>query len=438
MYRARHSLPVSSIVGRWTVLAVGGWLLYGLNYGLARLIWLGAPFYDWQWYLPVIFMAVFPLLWALRRLRLARGALALPIGLVLWLILGFAGFGQITELRPSDQPPAPISFWAFTDFSNAPASLLEDLQRAGGRLYLDAGVPDPATETGQRWFAGVRRLAQHDIDVVVVVTAGDFLSVPVHQAWIENTRRAIDNIELAGLSNVAGYLGDAERPLNASYDVLGLERGAFTAAQSNLRTFQANLSQAAPTVRLGVTAHWAWYLDRLDGDADLALVQRSPMDPPSGWHFRTVMSYSSYLPAADRAYYLFLVERALARLFPTDRPGHLIGLVGAGFPWEPLLLYEELVRDARLSRALGAPEIAVFQLGALDTFGADFVSRLVADVNEAPPETEVLIPFSRLASAYLFIVCAADGWLDLIGSRLWLWIVWLIASGWWVRRQATQ
>jgi len=68
----------------------------------------------------------------------------------------------------------------------------------------------------------------------------------------------------------------------------------------------------------------------------------------------------------------------------------LIGLVGKGMPGEPLLDFDDLVRDARLSRALGVHEIAVFQLDwALQVFGEDFVRRLTAAVNG--PQSDVTV-----------------------------------------------
>jgi len=102
---------------------------------------------------------------------------------------------------------------------------------------------------------------------------------------------------------------------------------------------------------------------------------------------------------------------------------YLIGLVGGGMPGEPLLDFDELVRDARLSRALGVREIAVFQLdGALRVFGDDFVRRLTAAVNSSQPGAAVAVPFSRPASLLFYATAAADALLDVRGPLGWAWI----------------
>ena len=42
-----------------------------------------------------------------------------------------------------------------------------------------------------------------------------------------------------------------------------------------------------PDLDLGVTADWTFYIDTLDGDPDLSIVQRSPVDPPGTWDHPT-------------------------------------------------------------------------------------------------------------------------------------------------------
>jgi hypothetical protein len=44
---------VRFIVG-WLSLAVTGLLAYALLRALAAIVYLGAPAFDWQWYIPVI------------------------------------------------------------------------------------------------------------------------------------------------------------------------------------------------------------------------------------------------------------------------------------------------------------------------------------------------------------------------------------------------
>jgi hypothetical protein len=113
----------------------------------------------------------------------------------------------------------------------------------------------------------------------------------------------------------------------------------------------------------------------------------------------------------------------MAIRYPAKEVSYLIGLVGGGFPWEPVMDFEPLVRDARVLRAGGAPEIVVFQLnGALDQFGPDFVRRLTAAVRSDEPVT---VPFSRGASVLLFAFCAADALLDLLGLAGVVFVIWM-------------
>jgi hypothetical protein len=139
------------------------------------------------------------------------------------------------------------------------------------------------------------------------------------------------------------------------------------------------------------------------------------------------MNYTSYYPASWRPYLLARIVWGMEQLYPEREPIHLIGIVGGGFPWEPVLTFEEVAADARLSRALGVPEVVVFQLkGAMEKHGDDFVSRLDTAVNHT--EGTVSLPFSRPASIWLFGTAALDALFDLFGARLWLALVWLVVS----------
>ncbi len=139
------------------------------------------------------------------------------------------------------------------------------------------------------------------------------------------------------------------------------------------------------------------------------------------------MNYTSYYPASWRPYLLARIIWGMERLYPDRPPIHLIGIVGGGFPWEPVLTFEEVVADARLSRALGVPEVVVFQLkGALDKHGEDFVGRLHTAVNET--DGVVTLPFSRPASLWLFGTAVLDSLFDLVIGRLWLALSWLVLS----------
>jgi len=230
------------------------------------------------------------------------------------------------------------------------------------------------------------------------------------------------------LTNVRGLIGDAEPPLNKPMDILGVERSRYDRAVLGLHDLIEEMHRDYPDLRIGVTATSAHYLDGLDGDPDLAVAMRSPVDPPSGWDFLNAMTYSSYFPPDWRAYYVYMVERGMARRYPSEQISHLIGLVGGGFPWEPVLDFDSLVRDARLSRALGVREIVVFQLdGALQQFGQDFIRRLTSAVNG--PQSDLIVPFSRPASTLVYSAAVADALFDVRGPWGWLWIIWTIMSG---------
>jgi hypothetical protein len=190
-----------------------------------------------------------------------------------------------------------------------------------------------------------------------------------------------------------------------------------------------------PEVQFGVTASWPHYIDGLDGDADLAVLQRSPVDPPGEWDFISVMAYSSYYPPLSRAYYTYSIERMMARLYPEYEPFYLIGVVG--YRNEPLLSYDELVRDAHILRAMEAHEIGVFYLGgALRDFGDDFVQRFTTDVNGAGAESIIRIPFSRTASLVVYGVATGDALLDIVGWRGILLALWSALCGMIIRRRA--
>jgi hypothetical protein len=276
-------------------------------------------------------------------------------------------------------------------------------------------------------------LSEYKIEVYLVPPAPDFLSSPVYREWSDSVRALAAFVKREGLINVRGMIGDAEPPLNQPMDIFGVERASFDRAVLGLHDPVNVMHTEYPDLLIGVTATGAHYLDGLDGDPDLAVAMRSPVDPPGGWDFLNVMTYSSYFPSDWQAYYVYLVERGMAQRYPTGRVSHLIGLVGGGFPWEPVLDFDSLVRDARSSRALGVREIVVFQLdGALQQFGQDFIRRLTSAVNG--PQSDLIVPFSRPASALIFSAAVADALLDVRSRWGWLWmIIWVIISGFIVR-----
>jgi hypothetical protein len=149
----------------------------------------------------------------------------------------------------------------------------------------------------------------------------------------------------------------------------------------------------------------------MDGDADLSRILRSPVDPPGGWAFLNMMTYSSYLPDAWQPYFMYVSESGFSHRYPGQRLSYLIGLVGS--PSEPEHTFDELVRDARISRAMGVNEIVIFRLdGALKEYGDDFVQQLTTQVNAIDSISPLVIPFSRPVSLMMYGLLAADALLD--------------------------
>lgn len=423
------------LLTRWIALTLTGWLVCVLARALWTTIVLGTPFFDWQWYLACLLLVLSLPIRIFFRPRRNRSLPIILAALGVWLILGYNGFDRVIHLRADSHPPIPISFWAFSDFRKTSENVLRDLRDAGGVIYLDVPGRPFEGERGQALAEGLRRLSDYDIDVYLASTASNFLSTLTRQEWIENVWAAAEFVEREALTNVRGVIGDAEHPLHVPFDVLALERAQVEAATGDLAKLLADAPQRYSDWRIGVTSNWPQLVDKVDGDADLAVTLRSPVDPPGEWAFVNLMTYSSYLSSEWRAYYVYLLETQMAHRYPGAEVSHLIGLVGYGFPWEPLLDFDDLVRDARLSRALGVREIAVFQLdGALQVFGDDFVRRLIESVN-CDSCTPVRVPFSRPASLVVYGIAVADAVLDVRGWGGWLWLGWASLSGMIIRRR---
>jgi hypothetical protein len=421
----------------WIAIVVLSWLAYALLRGLAALIYLAVPFYDWQWYIPLTLLVLgLPayVLWSQWRhgkLRSTLRTVTILGVLLFWIVIGYNGFDRAVQFDVMSGNPIPVSFWAYSDFRQTPDAVLKDIQAARGAIYLDAGM-QPFEDGGRAvLIAAMRRLADYHIRVYWAVPAPNFLSAPVAIQWVQNVRGAAALVTKENLNAVRGFIGDVEPPLNESFDWLGSQRSEFDSAVNAYRELQADMRHDYPELQLGVTAMWAHFFDRLDGDADLSIVMRSPLDPLGSWNFVNLMTYSSYYPESWRPYYVYLLERAMTRLYPREQVSHLLGLVGGGMPGEPTMSFDELARDARISRALGVREVAVFQLdGALQSFGDDFVRRLNEAVNGEETIGPVNVPFSRPVSIMFYGIAVADALLDAVHSRTWLLVLWIGASGW--------
>jgi hypothetical protein len=424
----QHPKERITLAARWLVLILIGWLTYGLVRALWTTIYLGVPLYDWQWYLGVIILLI-----GLAIRTVWRWPTKLIVfvfaGLIAWIVVGYNGFGQTIELYPGRAAPAPISFWVSQGISQAPEAVLEDIHAAGGRLYLISGQRSLEGENRQALVAELRRLSEYDIEVYLTTNVSDFLSVPVHDEWIALVQETAAFIRDEDLTNVHGIIGDAESPTKTPPDILGLDEGDFFRTVHNFDNLIELMEDKYPDLSLGITANWPQYTDSLDGDSDICILARSPVDPPGNWDYINVMTYSSYYPPSWRAYYVYLVEQAMARRYPARQSSHLIGVVG--YKMEPSLLdFDDLVRDARLSRAMGVQEIVVFWLnGALTDFGDDFVRRFTTAVNDVEHDLTVEVPFSRPISMLLYSMAVLDALLDVRSWRGLLLIGWIACSG---------
>ena len=85
------------------------------------------------------------------------------------------------------------------------------------------------------------------------------------------------------------------------------------------------------------------------------------------------------------------------------------------------------MRDARISRALGAQDIVVFQLnGALQTFGNDVVRRLDSAVNGPGASiSPIEVPVARLVSLEIYGLALLDALFDFHGAGLPVAVVWM-------------
>lgn len=396
---------------RWLLLTLLGWLAYALLKSTGALIQFGFPWYDWQWYLSLISLVLIATLKLARWWPTRLNALWISITLILWLLVSYSGFGQTLTLQPATQPIS-LSFWGGEEINTASDSLLTDLQAAHGQLYLNVSADSFQGKKRLALLNTLNHLNAHHIDVYLDVNASNYISTPVSAEWVSNVRQTADFVQTEHLSNVRGLIGDAELPYRLPLDFYGWDSQNFDNAVHSYDSLITSLNQTQPNLQLGFTAMWPQYVDQWDGDSDLARILRSPIDPAPRWTYLNLMAYSSYLPdPAWRPYLLYVAETQLSHQYPNQPISYLIGIVG--HPTEPLLTFDELVRDARLSRALGANDVVIFRLqGALQQFGPDFVRKLTSQVND-PAQTPPSIPFARPVSLLLFAQLFLDSLLDL-------------------------
>lgn len=414
------------VFGRWLAFFLVGGVVYVGGIALWATIQIGAPLFDWLWYVPLLLLPVLFLLSYCFRFSRNRILKRVYIIFFVWLLIGYSSLMPTQTLSLAETPPLPLSFWFSGRIEQLPPGLLDDLADAQSTLIIR--VPLPLTVEDQEYLVNlVNQLAAHQIPVVFFVPASDFLSLPVYEDWLVSVEETAVFLQSAQLPNVRGVLGDAELPRVGRYTFPATTSAALQTAGGEMGIFLQEFHEVNPHLPIGVTASWPLFADQLDGDSDLAAFYQTAVDPPGNWGFVSVMNYTSYYPTSWRPYLLARIVWGMERLYPEQQPIHLIGIVGGGFPWEPVLEFEEVVADARLSRALGVPEVVVFQLkGALDKHGDDFVERLYTAVNET--DGTVTLPFSRPASLWLFGTAVLDALFDLVMGPLWLALFWAVIS----------
>lgn len=425
--KSRTVFCVAIGVLRWLTLFLLGVLAYVSIKALWIIINLGTSMYDWQWYIPLAMLLIcIPMPFALNR-TYSRYTILLISCLLVWVLIGFNGFGYVENLSLQDKPSTPIAFW-MGSIGQPSETLLSDVQKAQATLYVLAPIPLEGEESAN-FLAELKLLDKYNIPVVIFVPASDFLSAPVHREWMANVEQVAAFIKREELTNVRGLIGDAEAPRFTPFDSFRSDIPDVLQATERLEEFLNKYHQNYADIPIGVTAAWQLHLDRLDGDADLSILYRSPVNPPDDWDFVSVMNYSSYYPQGWRAYLVRQVINHMENRYPNASRIHLIGLVGGGFPWEPVLDFKGIVQDAQIGRALGVEEIVVFQLkGAIEDFGEDFVQQFSRAVNGSLAPDKVVVPFSRPASLWLYYFAALDAGLDLFDSRIWLLPFWIIMS----------
>lgn len=417
-----------TLIARWLVLSLAGYLVYALGRAFIGILSLGFPWYDWQWYLPVIGLVLLPTIFAVWRFPAPKPFFTSIAILLTWLLAGYNGFGQTIRLDASNATPTPISFWSNIEITDASDELLNDIHDAGGYLYINVDTGLLFGDGQQRLVNGLKRLAGHGIQVYLNILASDYLSVPVAEEWINRARQTAEIVRRENLENVRGLLGDAEAPYQYPKDYWNTDSRAFETTVARMGRFLGEARVRNPDLQIGVTASGPQFLDGLDSDTDLARILRSPVDPPGGWAFLNMMTYSSYLPDEWQPYFMYVSEYGLMRRYPGQRLSYLIGLVGS--PSEPEHNFDELVRDARISRALGAKEIVIFRLdGALKEYGDDFVRELTKQVKGNEVRAPIEITFSRPVSLLVYGLLLGDALLDIRGSRVLLLVGWMVVSG---------
>lgn len=417
-----------TLITRWLLLSLAGYLIYALARAFIGILYLGLPWYDWQWYLPVIGLGLLLTVFAIWRFLSPKLSAVSACLLLLWLLIGYNGFGQTIRLEVDRSSPISISFWSNIEIASASDDLLNDIHEAGGSLYLNVDAGLLFGEGQQGLIDGLKRLAGHDIRVYLNVLVSDYLSVPVAEEWMNRTTLTAELVRREKLEDVRGLLGDAEAPYQYPKDYWNTDSQAFDVTVARLERFLGEARVRYPDLQIGVTASGPQFLDGMDGDADLSRILRSPVDPPGGWAFINMMTYSSYLPDEWQPYFMYISEYGFSRRYPRQRLSYLIGLVGS--PSEPEHTFEELVRDAQISRALGAKEVVIFRLdGALKEYDDDFVQRLTTQAKAIDSISPVVIPFARPVSLMIYGLLVGDALLD---ARSWngalLLLLWIVTS----------
>jgi len=176
-----------------------GIFAYTFSKGIWLTISMGTSWQDWQWYLPLTLLLALPLLqvalrWFGKRFRLFY------LVLLLWILVGFNGFGYEEAVSVNDAPPIKLSFWA-------------------GRIEVD------------------------------------------DTRLLEQLQTAVFS-QQKNPPNVRGLIGDAEAPRLTPFDSFRSDISPVLAAANEMESFLSDYQQTYPDLPIGVTAAWPLHLDK--------------------------------------------------------------------------------------------------------------------------------------------------------------------------------
>ena len=392
-------------------------LILALTRALFIFVSLGAPIYDWQWYIGIICILILILLRVFRILHGFKLFIIILSILILWIVPGYFGFWRKRHLDLTDSPHLRISYWTGSGIIRTSNRILGDLNATSSTLYISIGRNEFDGEYTNSLVKGIRRIAGYNVPVYLCPRASDFVSLPVYGEWAENVRSAVQLVRRENLQNVHGIIGDVEKPYISPWGFFAPRSDELSDMISSQEKLIRYIQREHSDLEIGITAFIWLYLDDCDEDADLSGILKTTANPLQEWDFINVMTYSSFFPSSWRPYFVYLVEKVISNQLPQKRTSYLIGLIGKAGVGEPLMEPGDIVRDARIIRATGAEEVIVYQLiPAVQRYGDDFVKNIYGRVNNSIGK-EVIVPFSRPVSLMVYGILLADVILALLSYK---------------------